>query len=103
MNNINTTKVKHYDGTGLILPIAIREKQAKGGRVRPQPKKPRVSAQEKEAQKRMNAWRDDPRMVFLANPYKVKPDGTRVARDLTKAEREEWERNIGQYQIYGHR
>ena len=37
----------------------------------------------------LNGWRKDPRMVWLANP----------GRDLTKKEREEWERNITQYQI----
>ena len=37
----------------------------------------------------IEGWRDDPRMVFLANP----------GRDLTAKERKEWERNIGQYQI----
>ena len=37
----------------------------------------------------MNAWRDDPRMVFLVNP----------GRDLTKKEIEQYERNIRQYQV----
>ena len=38
----------------------------------------------------LEGWRNDPRMVFLANP----------GRDLTAKERAEWERNITQYQIY---
>ena len=48
----------------------------------------------------IEGWRNDPRMVFLgvrqnltlANP----------GRDLTAKEREEWERNIVQYQIYSY-
>ena len=48
----------------------------------------------------IEGWRNDPRMVFLgvrqnltlANP----------GRDLTAKEREEWERNIAQYQIYSY-
>ena len=40
----------------------------------------------------LEGWRDDPRMVFLANP----------GRDLTAKERKEWERNITQYQIYSY-
>jgi hypothetical protein len=43
----------------------------------------------KKERQQMNAWRDDPRMVFLANP----------GRDLTAKERREWERKIGQYQL----
>ena len=39
----------------------------------------------------LNGWRKEPRMVFLANP----------GRDLTKKERDEWERNIRKYQITG--
>jgi hypothetical protein len=42
--------------------------------------------------KKMNAWREDKRMVFLANP----------GRDLTAKERKEWERNIDKYQIHHH-
>jgi len=38
---------------------------------------------------KLEAWRDDPRMVFLSNP----------GRDLTAKERSEWERNIRHYQI----
>lgn len=38
----------------------------------------------------LNGWRNDPRMVFLANP----------GRDLTRKECDEWERNIQNYQIY---
>jgi hypothetical protein len=45
-------------------------------------------ANQKERQQ-MNAWRKDPRMVFLANP----------GRDLTAKERTEWERNIRKYQV----
>ena len=37
----------------------------------------------------IEGWRQDPRMVFLANP----------GRDLTAKERKEWERNIGQCQV----
>ena len=37
----------------------------------------------------LEGWRKDARMVFLANP----------GRDLTANEREQWERNIRQYQI----
>ena len=37
----------------------------------------------------LEGWREDPRMVFLANP----------GRDLTARERKEWERNIRQYQL----
>ena len=37
----------------------------------------------------LEGWRNDPRMVFLANP----------GRDLTAKECAEWERNIRQYQI----
>ena len=43
----------------------------------------------KKERKQMDAWKDDPRMVFLANP----------GRDLTAKERAEWERNIGKYQL----
>jgi hypothetical protein len=43
----------------------------------------------KKEQQQMNAWKDDPRMVFLANP----------GRDLTANERKEWERNIRQFQV----
>jgi hypothetical protein len=39
--------------------------------------------------KKMNAWREDKRMVFLANP----------CRDLTAKERKEWERKISQFQV----
>jgi len=83
MNNINTTKVKHYDGTGLIEPIQVREQQAKQKK-----RKRRVSKAEQEAQKRMNAWRDDPQMVFLSN-----------CGDLTAKARKEWERNIHKFQV----
>ena len=44
--------------------------------------------QKKKDKKIIEGWRDDPRMVFLANP----------GRDLTSKERAEWERNIGQFQ-----
>ena len=37
----------------------------------------------------LEGWRKDPRMVFLANP----------GRDLKKKERDEWERNIRQFQL----
>ena len=37
----------------------------------------------------LEGWRKDPRMVFLANP----------GRDLTAKERDEWERNIRQFQL----
>ena len=43
-------------------------------------------------QKILNGWRNDPRMVFLANP----------GRDLTAKERAEWERGIEKYQIYSY-
>ena len=38
----------------------------------------------------IEGWRNDQRMVFLANP----------GRDLTKNERLEWERGIRKYQVY---
>lgn len=38
----------------------------------------------------IEGWRNDPRMVFLANP----------GRDLTPAECREWERSIVDYQVY---
>jgi hypothetical protein len=44
----------------------------------------------KAEQEKMNAWRKDPRMVFLTNP----------GRDLTAKERAEWERNIIKYQVF---
>ena len=37
----------------------------------------------------LNGWRQDKRLVFLAN----------AGRDLTAAERGEWERRIRKYQI----
>jgi hypothetical protein len=66
------------------LPISLREKQDKAKPTR----KPSVSKEELAIRAKLNAWRDDPRMVFLANPN----------RDLTAKECKEWERNIGQYQ-----
>ena len=45
--------------------------------------------QKKKDKKIIEGWRDDPRMVFLANP----------GRDLTSKERAEWERNIRKFQI----
>ena len=47
----------------------------------------------------LEGWRSDSRMVFLANPYDLLPDGTRSGRDLTAKERKEWERNIHKYQV----
>jgi hypothetical protein len=44
----------------------------------------------KKEQQQLNAWRNDPRMVFLANP----------GRDLTAKECNEWERNIRKYQVF---
>ena len=40
-------------------------------------------------QAQMNAWRKDPRMVFLVNP----------GRELTPKERKEWERKITKFQV----
>lgn len=73
------------------LPICFREKHL-------QPKQSQVSKTElantcsanatQAIQAKLNAWRDDPRMVFLAQS----------GRDLTAKERKEWERNIHNYQ-----
>ena len=46
----------------------------------------------KKDRKILEGWKKDPRMVYLANP----------GRDLTKKERDEWERNISNYQIVSH-
>ena len=51
--------------------------------------------------KALNAWRKDPRMVFLANPTVTLPDGRVTGRDLTASERKQWERYISKYQITG--
>ena len=72
-------------------PIAERERLAK------KTVKRRKTDKDKQI---IEGWRNDPRMVFLgvrqnltlANP----------GRDLTAKEREEWERNIAQYQIYSY-
>jgi hypothetical protein len=55
----------------------------------------------KKEQQQMSAWRNDPRMVFLANPIVTLPNGRVTVRDLTAKERAEWERNIGKYQLVG--
>jgi hypothetical protein len=45
----------------------------------------------KKERQQMDAWRKDPRMVFLANP----------GRDLSAKERAVWERSIHRYQLVG--
>lgn len=78
--------VKPKPADAPYLPIRIREQ------LQQHTKHPNLNttASTQAAEAILNGWKDDPRMVFLANP----------GRDLTPKERREWERNITQYQLY---